>query len=164
MSTTNAPTNLPLEGFSVLSNYDDEQGVWIQNVSLPSILSGDHSYVPGKTALISIRDICTPLPNFKKEFTKVLPLEFLDLDEESELAIQPAHATAIADFLIDCYDEGTNVVVHCHAGICRSGGVASAGEVLGFKWKPQPFVHPVYAPNLRVKRMVLSRLWKKTGK
>lgn len=154
MLTTNAQTGWLYRALKE-SKPEFEVDLWIQNVPKAAIPKGEHAFIPGKTALISILDPAATPPERKCEFTDVLQVEFLDVDEESEVSIQPHHAIEILNFLKKCQETQTNVVVHCTAGICRSGGVASAAEILGFRWRKPADFH--YAPNLLVKRMILIR-------
>ncbi len=56
----------------------------------------------------------------------VLHLKFLDTELDRADAIQKSHATQIAEFVNEHYDEVDSVVVHCLEGISRSGGVTAA--------------------------------------
>jgi len=46
-----------------------------------------------------------------------------------------------------------NVIVHCHAGVCRSGAVAEVGIMLGFR-----DTEAFRAPNLLVKHRMMTAL------
>jgi protein tyrosine phosphatase len=46
-----------------------------------------------------------------------------------------------------------NVLVHCHAGICRSGAVVEVGTILGFTPTER-----FRLPNLRVKHKMMKAL------
>ena len=46
-----------------------------------------------------------------------------------------------------------NVVVHCYAGICRSGAVAEVGVMMGFQDCERSRI-----PNLRVKQKLMKQL------
>ena len=46
-----------------------------------------------------------------------------------------------------------NVIVHCHAGVCRSGAVAELGVMLGFK-----DTESFRSPNLLVKHKMMKAL------
>ena len=62
-------------------------------------------------------------------------------------------AKGIAEALQHAWNEGMNVVVHCHMGVCRSGAVAEVGTMMGFRdvgnWR---------APNPMVKKKVMEYL------
>ena len=46
-----------------------------------------------------------------------------------------------------------NVIVHCHAGVCRSGAVAEIGVMLGFN-----DTESFRSPNLLVKHKMMKAL------
>ena len=50
-------------------------------------------------------------------------------------------------------DKHMNVVVHCHAGICRSGAVVEVAEMMGFTPTDR-----YRQPNLRVKHKMMKVL------
>jgi hypothetical protein len=50
-------------------------------------------------------------------------------------------------------DMNMNVLVHCHAGICRSGAVVEVGTMLGFTATER-----FRMPNLRVKHKMMKVL------
>lgn len=126
---------------------------WIENISLADVIRGFH-YDPGPNSLlIQIVDTGVKWPTPKHEFKDKLRLRFQDIEEEDFSAIQPFQASQIASALIHALDQRQNVVVHCHAGVCRSGAVVEAGIVLGFQDTGK---HRI--PNIRVKKMVLQAL------
>ncbi len=133
---------------------------WIENVSLANIKSGQH-YAAGENAmLIQIVDPAMFFPKPLHKFKEVHQFEFLDLEpselrynELAEFAITNEQASQIVSLLRYALDNDMNVVVHCVAGICRSGAVAEIGVVLGFE-DTRNFRNP----NLLVKRKLLSAL------
>ena len=48
---------------------------------------------------------------------------------------------------------GQSVVVHCHAGLCRSGAVVECGVILGFADTGTKRI-----PNTTVKKMITKHL------
>ena len=54
--------------------------------------------------------------------------------------------------LINAFDNDYHVVVHCDAGVCRSGAVAEAGRVLGF----EPINN--YTPNIQNKKLLFNAI------
>ena len=46
-----------------------------------------------------------------------------------------------------------NVIVHCHAGVCRSGAVCEVGVILGFE-----DTDAFRSPNLLVKHRMMKHL------
>lgn len=128
---------------------------FIQNVSFDDVRKAWH-YDPGpNSVLIQIVDpdmnFPTPLFNFKETHQ----FKFLDIEEDHPWAIDEKQAQEIADILMKAKNARSNVIVHCVAGICRSGAVAEAGVALGFA-DTETYRHP----NLRVKSMVMKHLWK----
>ena len=59
----------------------------------------------------------------------------------------------IANLLQYALSNRMNVVVHCHAGVCRSGAVAEVGITMGFH-----DTGVFRAPNLMVKHKLLNAL------
>lgn len=123
---------------------------------MKAITQGFHYYVLSKTALIQIQDyyglmkFATPI----YPFVKTLQLRFDDDDIPNlESNINQGQAKVIADFLVECLKQDINVVVHCHAGLCRSGAVAECGIILGFEG-----TETLRIPNVLVKSLVLKEL------
>lgn len=140
---------------------------WIVNCSRAAVKYGDHFHEPGKTWLIQISD-CDNYPGAKfvepqLEFGQVLQLRFDDTENESHPNAMNQHeAEMIAEFLKSALEQNQNVVVHCVAGICRSGAVVEVGIMLGFMDR---FVHRI--PNQLVKQKLRRELnilhsWEKT--
>lgn len=132
----------------------------IQNVSRACIEAGCHLPTnQGNGAIliqISDPDVEHPIPF--RYFERTYQFKFLDI-EESTACINPAwrpgrnDAYAIASILLWALDNHKDVVVHCHAGICRSGAVAEAGEMLGFEYAGDG-----RQPNVALKLLLLEAL------
>ena len=153
------------------SEMQPENKPFIQNVSRRCIELGNH--LIGKdnwysditkvnylrdTVLISISDPDQQPPIPYYSFSTSLYLNFLDLEEnqmpEAEsLKISYEDAEKIIKFLQDALDNGYNVVVHCTAGVCRSGAVAEVGTMMGFRE-----TGAYRQPNLMVKRYLMKVL------
>lgn len=94
----------------------------------------------GFTHLISVSDPDVE-PCLRSGWTAVLPLRFHDLnpgdfpDAKFPYAVLPtaAHCAQILEFAQACLLRGESVLVHCEAGVSRSGAVALALESLGFE-------------------------------
>lgn len=127
---------------------------WIANVSLSDIIRGHH-YDPGSNSmLISIVDPDMESPTPLYPFEEVHRFRFLDIEEpDHPLAITTQDANKIAQLLKRALDKRMNVVVHCVAGVCRSGAVAEVGVILGFD-----DTETFRSPNLLVKKALLRAL------
>ena len=109
---------------------------WIQNVPLSDVKLGHHYYVDHKTILISIVDPDMAHPEPLYNFNKVHQFKFLDIEHDDECLdeswrFNKQQAREIAKILTDALQSNTNIVVHCVAGICRSGAIAEVGVMLG---------------------------------
>jgi predicted protein tyrosine phosphatase len=75
---------------------------------------------------ISIADPDADPAQLSNDFTAVLRLSFTDIIEQgepSDVLFSEDHARTIREF-IDAWPDATRIVVHCHAGVSRSPGVA----------------------------------------
>ena len=130
---------------------------WICNVSLRDVQQGNH-YDPGfNSMLISIVDPAMEFPEPMHRFRQVHRFEFLDLEEHDkwgeEFKITADQAAMIVGLLANALIEKMNVVVHCVAGVCRSGAVCEVGVMMGFRDRE------VYrAPNMMVKKYLMREL------
>jgi len=127
--------------------------MWIQNVSKDDVIKGWHDDPGPNSMLISIVDHDMENPSAKYPFKERFNFKFLDVEDEQENAIQRHQALRLAALLSKAKEKQMNVVVHCIAGICRSGAVAEAGVILGME-----DTGTMRIPNLRVKRMVMQAL------
>jgi predicted protein tyrosine phosphatase len=108
--------------------------------------------------LIQIADPATFFPDPKAEFASVFQFEFLDLEDDDECLeevwkISDQQAEQIVGILRSALDKNINVLVHCHAGICRSGAVVEVGSMMGFEPTDR-----FRQPNLRVKHKMMKVL------
>ena len=132
---------------------------WIENISLDDVRKGYH-YDPGfNSMLIQIVDPGVEFPKPKYDFRTVRQFFFLDVDDTDhdkfyfEAAITNEDAKGIASALTEAWEQGMNVVVHCHMGVCRSGAVAEVGTMIGFR-----DTEKFRVPNLMVKRKLMEQL------
>ena len=75
---------------------------------------------------ISIADPDADPAHLSSRFLAVLRLNFTDILEQgepSDVLFSEDHARAITQF-IDAWPDAKRIVVHCHAGVSRSPGVA----------------------------------------
>ena len=119
---------------------------WIENVSLEDIEQGLHHAAGARSMLIRICDPGDqPLPAPKYVFQETHVFEFLDVDETgltnlgtgevtdmTHHAITDQQAAMIVELLQRALHCRINVVVHCLAGVYRSGAVAEVGVQMGF--------------------------------
>jgi predicted protein tyrosine phosphatase len=84
-------------------------------------------YVPRGTEIcISIADPEADPAQLSDDFAAILRLHFTDIIEQgdpSDVLFSEEHARAIRNFT-ESWPDATRIVVHCHAGISRSPGVA----------------------------------------
>ena len=130
---------------------------WIENVAAADIPTGFHHDVGPNSMLISICDPCGWRPEAKQQFKERHNFEFLDAEDNDgfpeEAKISDAQAEQIVELLQRALENRMNVVVHCTAGICRSGAVAEVGVMMGFQ-----DAEKFRIPNLRVKHKLMKKL------
>lgn len=140
--------------------------MWIQNVPLANIPLRHHIAVGENAMLIQIVDPAMEFPVPKHKFKEVHQFEFLDIEDDcmtnlgdgkwvdmTEFAITDEQAAQLVALLKRAFDKRMDVIVHCHAGICRSGAVAEIGVMMGFQ-----DAEAYRAPNLRVKHKMMQQL------
>ncbi len=130
---------------------------FIENCSLMDVKTGYHYDAGENSVLIQIVDPDVDFPEPKYQFREVHRFRFLDIEDGDEgvekFGITKEQASTISSVLVSALEKRSNVLVHCHAGICRSGAVAEVGVMLGFQ-----DAEKYRSPNLRVKSMLLSEL------
>jgi predicted protein tyrosine phosphatase len=72
---------------------------------------------------------------------------------EEDWKVSDAQAIELVRLLQHAKDNDMNVIVHCTAGICRSGAVTEVGVMMGFE-----DTHAVRQPNLMVKHKMMKVL------
>ena len=130
---------------------------FIENVSKSDVFNGHHFDAGPNAMLIRIQDPATEFGKVKYPFKEVYEFEFLDAEDadgfEDECKIQDEQAEAIVRLLQRAQENRMNVVVHCHAGICRSGAVVEVATMMGFTPSDR-----FRQPNLRVKHKMMKVL------
>jgi hypothetical protein len=138
---------------------------WIENVALVDIPKGFHHDCGNNSMLIQISDHDMAFPTPKHQFKEVHQFTFLDIEEDgmtntgggyidlSEFAITDEQAAELVRLLQHAWENRMNVVVHCHAGICRSGAVCEVGVMMGFN-----DCERFRSPNLLVKHKMMRVL------
>jgi predicted protein tyrosine phosphatase len=140
--------------------------MWIENVAAAEIPEGRHHACGNNSMLIQIVDPAMSFPVPKHQFREIHQFEFLDIEEDGltnngdgtftdmgEFAITDAQAEQLVKLLQHALDERMNVVVHCVAGMCRSGAVVEVGVMMGF-------IDPdkLRIPNILVKHKMMRAL------
>lgn len=131
---------------------------WIQNIALSDVKKGFHINPGDNAMLIQIVDPPGDFPTPKYAFKEVHQFEFLDVEEKDEVldeAMRCSHeqAAELARLLQHALENRMNVIVHCHAGVCRSGAVTEIGVMLGFE-----DTEVFRSPNLLVKHRMMKAL------
>ena len=148
---------------AALDEYNSETAIlerpmpWIQNVSYVDVANGTHKDPGPASMLIQIVDpgMDFPLPVY--EFGETHQFKFSDIEQPDPTgetkAITDSQAKYLVTLLQHALDNSMNVVVHCVAGICRSGAVAEVGTMIGFR---DAGTHRI--PNLLVKHKMMKSL------
>jgi predicted protein tyrosine phosphatase len=131
---------------------------WIQNVSLSDVRKGHHIRVGENAMLIQIVDPDMEHPEPAHDFKETHKFKFLDIEEHDECIdpnwkVQDQQAEQLVELLEHALEKRMDVVVHCVAGICRSGAVAEVGVMLGFD-----DAEAFRSPNLLVKHKMMKKL------
>lgn len=131
--------------------------LFCENISRIDAKQGWHIGIDRKTYLIQISDVGYKQPNAKytNDFKDRLCLNFDDVENEFDMSgITEYQAKLIAEFLQKAKMDNANIVVHCHAGICRSGAVVEAAMSIGYN----DVEGRNRIPNSLVKRKVMQCL------
>ncbi len=139
---------------------------WIQNIALVDVARGHHIRVGENSMLIQIVDPAMEFPVPKHQFKEIHQFEFLDIEEDgltnngdgtwtdmSEFAVTQEQADKLVELLQHALANRMDVVVHCHAGVCRSGAVCEVGVMMGFD-----DAEAFRSPNLLVKHKMMKKL------
>jgi hypothetical protein len=131
---------------------------WIENVSLADIPKGKHHRAGENSMLIQIVDPDMEFPVPMHEFKETHQFKFLDLEKTDDCIndawkVQDQQAESLVELLKHALDKRMNVVVHCVAGVCRSGAVCEVGVMMGFD-----DCEGFRSPNLLVKHKMMKVL------
>lgn len=127
---------------------------FIQNVSFSEILKGDHISAGENAILIQIADPegIFPMPNHI--FKDIYQFNFFDVDTEKEDgSFTIEQSNEIVAILTSALRDNRNIIVHCTAGLCRSGAVCEIGTMMGFTDTGKRRI-----PNSLVKRRMIKSL------
>ena len=131
---------------------------WIENVAAVDVPARHHHDAGVNSMLIQIMDPASSWwPTPAHSFKEIHRFEFLDAEDQDgfpdEAKITDQQAKEIVGLLQHAFDNKMNVVVHCMAGLCRSGAVAEVGVMMGFNDTERTRI-----PNLRVKHRMMKAL------
>lgn len=131
---------------------------WIENVAADDIPKRFHHDAGENSMLISITDPASWRPTPKHQFKEIHNFEFLDVErddhvDDEAMKISDADAERLVRLLEHAKEQHMNVVVHCFAGICRSGAVCEVGVMMGFQDTGR-----FRSPNLLVKHKMMKVL------
>ena len=131
---------------------------WIENVAAADVPMRFHHEAGPNSMLIQIMDPDpTWWPTPAHEFREVHRFEFMDVERDDkwpdEAKITPVQAEEIVRLLKHALENKMNVVVHCMAGLCRSGAVTEVGVMMGFDDTER-----FRSPNLLVKHSLMRVL------
>jgi len=131
--------------------------MWIENVAAVDIPKGFHHAAGPNSMLISICDPAGWRPEAKHKFKERHDFEFLDAEAADgfpeETKCSQEQANELVRLLQHALANRMNVVVHCTAGICRSGAVVEVGVMMGFTDTER-----FRSPNLLVKHRMMKAL------
>lgn len=144
----------------------------IETCGIGHIHTGYHNYWGFDTWLIRIYDTYPIYKAYppRKEFEKIFEFTFDDLDPEfltgKEIRqykiFNKNHATKILKILELAKESKKNIVIHCVAGICRSGAIAEvAEELFDFNYKEKDRFPNTYIKDLLLEVYYESRNRKK---
>ena len=131
----------------------------IENVSWDDVKHGNHTDMGANSMLIQIANPATFFPEPKYNFALTYQFEFLDAEDSDaerygeEFLISDYQAGQLVLLLQYAKAMQMNVLVHCRAGICRSGAVVEVASMLGFDT-----TNRFRQPNLRVKHKMMRQL------
>ena len=132
---------------------------FIQNCAASDITTGMFYQNPGQNSMvIQIVDPGGWKPTPKHNFKEVHCFEFLDIEKDDivfdeECRVSDLQAALLVGLLAYAFEHNMNVIVHCTAGICRSGAVCEVGVMMGFE-----DLKKYRQPNLLVKHKMMKVL------
>ena len=131
---------------------------WIENVAAADIPTRFHHEAGENSMLISIVDPASWRPVPAHQFKEQHNFEFLDVEKNDQvldeaMRCSQEQANELVRLLQHAKDNRMNVVVHCFAGICRSGAVCEVGVMMGFD-----DCEGFRSPNLLVKHKMMKKL------
>ena len=131
---------------------------WIENVAAADVPMRCHHEPGPNSMLIQIMDPAPPWwPTPAHTFKEAHCFEFLDAEDkdgfDDDFKISDAQAQELVRLLQHAHEHRMDVIVHCMAGLCRSGAVCEVGVMMGFNDTER-----FRSPNLRVKHRMMKAL------
>lgn len=133
----------------------------IENVPQIAVELGTHRLPAKESVLIQITDPDDEfvVPKFKDDFHKIYKFKFYDVTRPlwGRGLLEPItqdQADDLVKILKFALEKEYNVVVHCAAGICRSGAITEVGVIMGFE-----AAHDNRLPNVEVKSKMMRSLY-----
>lgn len=131
---------------------------WIENCAADDISKAYHHDAGQNSMLIQIMDPPGDFPKPKFNFSEIYQFQFLDIEDcdsadDPEMYISESQAVELVRLLRKALDNRMNVVVHCFAGVSRSGAVVEVATHMGYT-----AVEKFRSPNTRVMRLMMKEL------
>ncbi len=130
--------------------------MFIYNASAIDFKKGNHPTSDNMLA-IQIVDPAGLPPQSPHAFKETHIFEFLDIEDNDEyvdeFGVTDEQAEQLVALLRKAIEQQMDIVVHCTAGMCRSGAVVEVGVMMGFT---DPLVFRL--PNTRVKQKMMKSL------
>lgn len=127
---------------------------FIENCSRSDIKNGLHSKINTNTILIQISDIDAIEPKPLMYFREIYNFRFEDTEKDTPGFITDEQAYEICSVLRNAMSDNRDIIVHCHAGLCRSGAVVEAALHIGFN----PVESRIRYPNSDITVKLLKTL------
>lgn len=130
---------------------------FIINVSMREVMDGiTFNCDFNNTILIQIVDPNMEFPTPKNKYLQIYKFKFFDDNGENVgLSISENQIDEIFNILNDCLSKKINIIVHCVAGICRSGAITEIGTIIGFK----DLKRYNRLPNVHIKNLFMRKLY-----
>ena len=133
----------------------------IENVPQIAVELGTHRLPAKGSILIQITDPDSEfvVPKFKDDFEHIVQYKFYDVTAPlwgNDRLLEPItqeQAESLVGTLVFAQEYDYDVIVHCAAGLCRSGAVTEVGVIMGFD-----AVHDNRMPNVEVKSKMMRCL------
>ena len=132
--------------------------MFIENVAADDIPKRFHCEPGPNAMLIQIADPASWFPTPPVPFKETHRFEFLDVEINDEvldeaMRCSQEQADELVRLLKHAHKNRMNVIVHCFAGMCRSGAVCEIGVMMGFADTER-----FRQPNLLVKHRMMKAL------